>query len=102
MLNNLRLFFFLLCTLGLAACQSNWVETNEGAAVNQAIMSQSVYPNGRPNTPTRSAGGLNGVAAKATIDNYQRSYVVPLLGAAAGGGAPAASAAPATTPSPQY
>jgi hypothetical protein len=58
----------------LLACQSNWYESPDfGNSVNGAITSQAVNPNAPigNKTPTK---GLDGPAAKAGVDNYQRSY----------------------------
>jgi len=102
MLNKTRLATVLLGVLPLitlTACQSQWVDTNEGEAVNAAIYTQSVYPDGRKDVPTK-ASGLDGVSAKATIDNYQRSFVTPITtGSPAPAGVGAASA-PSTGASP--
>ena len=95
-MENKARFILLAIFLGLSACQADWSDPNKGAAVRNAIMSQSVYPNGRPNIPS-NGGGLSGVAAKATIDNYQRSFVVPALGAG-GAAAPAPTAGGVTPP----
>lgn len=93
---------FMQITIGLAsltllqACQTDWVDPNEGAAVKAAIRAQSVYPDGRPDVPT-FVSGRDGVTARSSIEAYQRSYALPAGGA---GGAPAAGASVAPTSTP--
>ena len=63
-----------LTSVWLIACQTNWYESPDfGNSVNGALISQAVNPNAPigNKTPTK---GLDGPAAKAGVDNYQRSY----------------------------
>lgn len=87
-----------IAALCLTACRTIWVEPNEGSAVNAAIRSQSVNRDSTPNA-NKSIGGLDGVAAKASIDNYNRSFILPAGGAGGASGAAAASQPATTTPS---
>lgn len=92
MLNKIRFSSVLMALVALSACQSDWSDPNEGASVKNAIISQSVYPNGRPDAP-KNPSGLSGAAAKSTIDNYQRSFALP---AGVSGAAPASGGSSAT------
>ncbi len=90
-----RLVIAIIPAISLMACQTDWQDPNEAAAVKAAIRAQSVYPDGRPDVPTY-LGGRDGITARSSIESYQRSFALPAGGA---GGAPAAgAAAPAPTP----
>ena len=80
-----RLLFWVLVALCLSSCRAIWFDPDEGSAVNGAIRSQSVYPDGSPANAKKSIGGLDGAAAKATIDSYNRSFTLPAGGAFTGG-----------------
>jgi len=70
----IKVISVLLTIAPLVACQSNWYESpGFGNSVNDAVSAQAVNPNAPigNKTPTR---GLDGPAAKAGIDQYQRSY----------------------------
>ncbi len=72
----LKVIGVMLTSTLLLACQTNWYESPDfGNSVNQAVIAQSVNPNAPlgNKTPTK---GLDGPAAKAGIDNYQRSYEI--------------------------
>ena len=72
----LKVISVMLTSTLLLACQTNWYESPDfGNSVNQAVMAQSINPNAPVGnkTPTK---GLDGPAAKAGIDNYQRSYEI--------------------------
>lgn len=79
----------------LTACQTDWQDPSEGAALKAAIRAQSIYPDGRPDAPTFVAG-RDGITARSSIELYQRSFALPAAGAA--GGAASATPAPAATP----
>ena len=95
-----RLLFWVLAALCLSSCRAIWFDPDEGSAVNGAIRSQSVYPDGSPANANKSIGGLDGTSAKATIDSYNRSFTLPSGGAAAGatGGSSAPTGVPTPTP----
>lgn len=82
----LRLISGIALILSLGACQTDWQDPSEGAAVKAAIRAQSVYPDGRPDVPTFGSG-RDGVTARYSIQSYERSFVTPT--GAAGGAAPA-------------
>lgn len=82
----LRLVGLIGITVSLTACQTDWQDPTEGAAVKAAIRAQSVYPDGRPDVPTFGSG-RDGVTARYSIQSYERSFVAPTGGA--GGAAPA-------------
>lgn len=92
-----KLLTMVVGTCSLSACQTDWRDPAEGAAVKAAIRAQSVYPDGRPDVPTYGAG-RDGVTARSSIEAYQRSYTLPAGGA--GGAAPGPSSAPAPGPTP--
>ncbi len=59
---------------GLTACQSYWdADPNLGSSVNSAIRSQIANPNA-PQVKQPSQQGMDGVAAKKSVDNYQKSF----------------------------
>lgn len=69
----------LACVMAglLSACQSYWdPEPDFGASVNGAIRAQAVNKNPPTGNPYANAH-MDGVAAKATVDNYQRSFTAP-------------------------
>ena len=69
-----RCIYVLLSTL-LVACQSHWAaDPNFGSSVNEAINKQTVNINAAQQVPTM-VRGMDGVAAKSTIDNYQNSFI---------------------------
>jgi hypothetical protein len=82
-----RLITSLVFIVSLAACQTDWQDPAEGAAVKSAVRAQSVYPDGRPDVPTYG-GGRDGITARSSIEAYQRSFSLPAGGAAGGGSAP--------------
>jgi hypothetical protein len=82
--------FLALVSFGmLTACaQQGWdADMNLGKSVNNAIRAQSIHPDGPPKD--RVLGGMDGVSAKATIDNYQKTFITPFItpqiGSAVGG-----------------
>lgn len=64
----------MIVLISLSACQTYWeAHPDLGASVNSAIQAQKlnpVAPDGNPK-PTK---GLDGPAAKASVDSYQRSF----------------------------
>lgn len=91
-----RLLIAIIPAILLTACQTDWQDPSEGAAVKAAIRAQSVYPDGRPDVPTY-VSGRDGVTARSSIEAYQRSFATPAGGA---GGSPAGGAPIAPTPTP--
>lgn len=76
--NNARLryqcYLFALAVLPLSACQTNWtVEPDFGSTVNDSIYSQQVNPSA-PVGNKKVTKGLDGVAAKESVDAYQKSF----------------------------
>jgi hypothetical protein len=60
--------------LSLAACQSYWdAHPDLGSSVNSAIQAQKVNPVA-PEGNQKPTKGLDGPAAKASVDSYQRSF----------------------------
>lgn len=60
--------------LGLTACQSYWdTDPQLGSSVNDAIRAQVANPNA-PQVKQTSKPGMDGVAAKKSVDNYQKSF----------------------------
>lgn len=63
--------------VSLSACQSYWEpEADFGSTVNGAIRAQAVNPDAPVGNPNAKAH-MDGVAAKASVDNYQKSYISP-------------------------
>ena len=58
----------------ISACQSTWYEGEDfGSSVTEAVTSQIANPSA-PASNIKPTKGLDGPAAKAGVDNYQRSY----------------------------
>ncbi len=58
----------------LTACQADWYpQAGFGSSVNGAIAAQTVNKDA-PRSVSRETQGMDGPAAKASIDNYQRSF----------------------------
>lgn len=58
----------------LLACQSTWEPHPKfGEPINQAIQSQLVNPDAPDQNAIRTKG-LDGAAAKSSIDNYEKSF----------------------------
>lgn len=69
----------LVCGL-LSGCQSQWAPEPEfGSSVNQAVSAQFANP-GAPATNAIPKAGMDGAAAKSTMDNYQNSFKNPRHG----------------------
>jgi hypothetical protein len=81
MMNMKGKIFIIGVCFCISACESmnsQWYpDASEGTSVRAAIRAQSVYPDGKPN-PTNT-DGMSGVVAKATIDGYVKSFVIPTL-----------------------
>ncbi|WVH10105.1 MAG: hypothetical protein EoVTN8_1659 [Fluviibacter phosphoraccumulans EoVTN8] len=72
-----RLWLFLaswVAVLSLSGCQSYWdADPSLGSSVNSAIRAQVANPNA-PQTKQSPKQGMDGVAAKKSVDNYQKSF----------------------------
>lgn len=67
----------LLLVSLLSGCQSYWnPEPDFGSSVNGAVRAQAVNPDPPKGNPY-AKGHMDGVSAKATVDNYQRSFTSP-------------------------
>lgn len=88
----------------LCGCQAQWAPSADfGDSVNQAIRAQLSNPNA-PLNNVEPKSGIDGVAAKASIDNYQNSFKRPVHNTGSGitgvtQGMSGSSNAPATTAS---
>jgi hypothetical protein len=59
----------------LAGCQPYWAEEpGFGDRVNAAVQQQTANPNNPSNSTASAQKGMDGVAAKDSIDNYQKSF----------------------------
>ena len=85
MILKTSLLFFSISIL--SACQSNWHPSSDfGSSVNNAVNLQVVNPSA-PESNKKPTKGLDGAAAKAGVDGYQRSFERKVnTGAYAGGG----------------
>ena len=69
-----KLSLLFLLTVPLTACQSTWFPDSEfGSSVNQVIADQVANKNAPDQVP-RNTMGMEGVAAKSSIDSYQKSF----------------------------
>lgn len=60
----------------LSACQSHWYPDSDlGSSVTNALNNQYTNPNAPLGNPIVTEG-LDGVAAKSGVDNYQKSFEV--------------------------
>ena len=74
-----RLQWVSLLCLGLmmTACQPYWqADADFGTSVNKAIRAQAVNPDPPKGDPYAKAH-MDGVAAKKSVDNYQKSFDKP-------------------------
>lgn len=63
-----------IASLLITACQADWYpQPSFGSSINNAITAQTVNKN-IPAMVDRENQGMDGPAAKATIDSYQRSF----------------------------
>ncbi|SRR5574343_842190 len=68
----------LMLVFALSGCQSYWdTEPDFGSTVNNAIRAQAINPDPPTGNPYANAR-MDGVAAKTTVDNYQRSFIAPV------------------------
>lgn len=66
--------------MGLTGCQSYWdTDPSLGSSVNDAIRAQVANPNA-PEVKQTSKSGMDGVAAKKSVDNYQQSFDAKAVG----------------------
>ncbi len=73
----MKLLAFAPMILLLAGCQSYWdAEPGFGSSVNGAIRAQAVNPDPPTGKPYANAH-MDGISAKATVDNYQKSFIAP-------------------------
>jgi hypothetical protein len=64
----------MMGSMALLACQSTWeAPATFGDPINQAIQTQLVNPSA-PNENDKPTKGLDGAAAKSSIDNYEKSF----------------------------
>jgi hypothetical protein len=72
--------------LSLSACQSYWdAHPDLGSSVNSAIQAQKVNPVA-PEGNQKPTKGLDGPAAKSSVDSYQRSFETKAGGSTYPGG----------------
>ena len=70
----------------IAGCQSYWnPEPDFGTSVNSAVRAQLVNPNAPVGNPNVNAH-MDGVSAKKTVDNYQKSFDAPRTATSGSGG----------------
>ena len=76
----------MIVLLALSACQSYWdAHPDLGSSVNSAIQAQKVNPAAPEGNP-KPTKGLDGPAAKASVDSYQRSFETKSSGSTYPGG----------------
>lgn len=74
----------IVVSVALTACQSTWnPEAEFGSSVNNAITDQIANKNA-PEPVARNSMGMEGPAAKSSIDNYQKSFEASSSGAVYG------------------
>ena len=70
----IAVFGFGLAFLSLGGCQALWEPSPDfGSSVKEAIRAQAVNPD-QPAKPPSNPTGMDGPAAKASIDNYNYSF----------------------------
>lgn len=73
-MNRLTSLSLLLVCLGLVGCQPYWYPEPEfGTTVNQAVSAQLQNPNAPKGTP-KSVVGIDGEAAKLSVDSYYKTF----------------------------
>jgi hypothetical protein len=73
-MKSIKLISGSIVLLSLSACQSYWeAHPDLGSSVNSAIQAQKVNPVAPEGNP-KPTKGLDGPAAKASVDSYQRSF----------------------------
>lgn len=71
---TIAVFGFGLAFLSLGGCQALWEPSPDfGSSVKEAIRAQAVNPD-QPAKPPSNPTGMDGPAAKASIDNYNYSF----------------------------
>ena len=86
LLSAIRLMALTGCLITLTACQSSWYpEVDFGSSVNQSIADQTANKNA-PEPVARNTMGMEGPAAKSSIDNYQKSFEASSSGVVYGSG----------------
>jgi hypothetical protein len=69
----------VMILLLIGGCQSSWDNSSgHGQSVNQAIQAQLVNP-AAPEGNAPAPPGMDGPAARFTIDNYEKSFKNPLI-----------------------
>lgn len=95
----------LVAVFMLAGCQGWNTPPDFGDTVRQAVQAQQVNPNAPAGNPPHPSG-MDGPAAKSTIDNYERGFVNPRInqsnlgsvsGQPTGGSSPPASTTTSAT-----
>lgn len=72
--------------VSISACQSYWEpDTHLGSTVNDVVKMQSANPQAPFDRP-EAVKGMDGVSAKASIDNYQNSFTRRGANSGASGG----------------
>ena len=65
----------VMLNIFLVACQSHFgADANLGSSVNSAIQNQTINSQAASISP-EEVRGIDGVSAKASIDNYQNSFI---------------------------
>jgi hypothetical protein len=76
LINISKVTLSVFSLLTLSACQSGWdIGADFGSTVNDAIKLQTIHADA-PKTSIPPKEGLDGVAAKVAVDNYQKSLEV--------------------------
>lgn len=79
--NRIFLSLIVLGAIPLSGCQSTWnPEATFGSSVKNAISNQVANKNA-PEPVDRNSMGMEGAAAKSSIDNYQKSFETTNSGA---------------------
>lgn len=77
MKRHINTVLLLSVVTSMTGCQSYWnPEPDFGSTVNDAIRAQAVNKNPPTGNPYATAH-MDGVSAKATVDNYQKSFTAP-------------------------
>ncbi len=67
----------IVVVLVLSGCQSYWnADSDFGSSVNGAVRAQAINPDPPTGNPYAKAH-MDGISAKATVDNYQKSFTAP-------------------------
>lgn len=81
---KIELITGMMAIVALAGCASTTPQLDErfGDAVNRAKAQQIINPDASQNT--NPVAGVDGTAAKASIDNYHKAYQTPTAAAVGG------------------